>query len=126
MWDNRGVAAAKAIPRRLLVLDGGVVGAEKPFAGEELAAALADGGIRVFTGVSTVRATRPGADGPVTLVLADGTELTGDELLVAAGRGASTDDISLETVGPLPTPSRKPCPGARWSRGRRPSGWIES
>lgn len=35
-------------------------------------------------------------------MLADGSELTGDELLVATGRRANTDDIGLETVGLQP------------------------
>jgi hypothetical protein len=42
------------------------------------------------------------SDGPVTLVLHDGTEVVGDELLVAAGRRPRTDDIGLETVGLSP------------------------
>jgi pyruvate/2-oxoglutarate dehydrogenase complex dihydrolipoamide dehydrogenase (E3) component len=128
VWDNRGVTSAKAIPRRLVVLGGGVVGAEmaqafrslgaqevtiveqadrllsaeEPFAGEELAAALTDAGIRVLTGARAEKAARPSPDGPVTLTLADGTEITGDELLVATGRRANTDDIGLETVGLTP------------------------
>ncbi len=128
VWDNRGVTSAKEVPRRLLVLGGGVVGVEmaqafrwlgaeevtiveqadrmlsgeEPFAGEELAAALTDAGIRVVTGVSAVRAARASSDGPVTLAFADGTALAGDELLVAAGRRANTDDIGLETVGLTP------------------------
>ena len=128
VWDNRDVTSAKQVPARLLILGGGVVGAEmaqafrrlgaeevtvveqadrllpaeEPFAGEELAAAFAEAGIRVLTGRSVVRAARHAADGPVTLTLADGTELTGDELLVAAGRRANTDDIGLETVGLSP------------------------
>jgi pyruvate/2-oxoglutarate dehydrogenase complex dihydrolipoamide dehydrogenase (E3) component len=45
---------------------------------------------------------RGGTEGPVTLVLDDGTELVGDELLVAAGRVPNTDDLGLETVGVQP------------------------
>ncbi len=128
VWGNREVTAAKEIPRRLLVLGGGVVGSEmaqafrwlgaeevtiveqadrllpgeEPFAGQELAAAFADAGIRVRTGAKAVRADRPTPDEPATLTLADGTELVGDELLVAVGRRANTDDIGLETVGLAP------------------------
>jgi len=124
VWGNRGVTATMQVPRRLLVLGGGVVGsemaqnfrwlgaeevtvveqaphllpAEEPFAGAQLAAAFTDAGIRVLTGAAAVRATRPSPGGPVTLVLDDGTELVGDELLVAAGRRANTDDIGLDTV----------------------------
>jgi pyruvate/2-oxoglutarate dehydrogenase complex dihydrolipoamide dehydrogenase (E3) component len=124
-WDNRDVTNAKDVPRRLLVLGGGVVGCEmaqayrrlgaqevtvvqrsdrlvpgnEPWASDLLAEAFADEGIRVLTGASAVHAGREGGDGPVTLRLDDGTELVGDELLVATGRTANTDDIGLETVG---------------------------
>ncbi len=124
-WDNRDATSAKRIPARLLVLGGGVVGAEmaqayrrlgadevtiveradrllsteEPFVGEELAEAFDAEGIRVLTGAGAARAARESADGPVTLTLDDGTELVGDELLVATGRRARTDDLGLDTVG---------------------------
>jgi pyruvate/2-oxoglutarate dehydrogenase complex dihydrolipoamide dehydrogenase (E3) component len=124
-WDNRDVTAAKQVPARLLVLGGGVVGAEmaqayrwlgaeqvtiveqadrllpaeEPFAGTELAEALRADGIDVRTGATAVRAARPAPDAPVTLTLAEGTELTADELLVAVGRRPNTTDIGLDTVG---------------------------
>ncbi len=125
IWDNRDVTAVKRIPTRLVVLGGGVVGtemaqayrslgadevtviemsdrlvpAEEPFAGEELTAAFEAAGIRVLAGAKATRAARESADGPVTVTLADGTEVVGDEVLVAVGRRARTDDIGLETVG---------------------------
>ena len=124
-WDNRDVTTAKDIPERLLVLGGGVVGCEmaqayrrlgarevtviersdglvagfEPWAGELLADALRAEGITVLTGRSAEAASRDGQDGPVTLRLDDGSELVGDELLVAAGRAFNSDDIGLETVG---------------------------
>jgi len=124
-WDNRDVTTAKDIPERLLILGGGVVGCEmaqayhrlgarevtviersgvlvgnfEPWAGELLADALTADGITVRTGRSGEHASRDGQDGPVTLRLDDGTELVGDELLVAAGRSFNTDDIGLDTVG---------------------------
>lgn len=127
-WDNRDVTAAKAVPRRFLVLGGGAVGVEmaqafrrlgaeevavvevaprllareEPFAGEEVRAALEAEGVRVVVGAAVSRVLRPSADGPVTLELADGTALTGDELLVAAGRRPATDELGLETVGLTP------------------------
>ena len=127
-WDNRDVTTATQIPERLLVLGGGVVGCEmaqayrrlgarevtvvqraerlvpgvEPWAGELLADAFAAEGITVLTGRTAIRASREGQDGPVTLLLDDGTELVGDELLVAAGRRANTEDIGLETVGLQP------------------------
>jgi pyruvate/2-oxoglutarate dehydrogenase complex dihydrolipoamide dehydrogenase (E3) component len=124
-WDSRDATTAKAIPERLLVLGGGVVGAEmaqafrrlgarevtvvemldrllaneEPVAGELLRAAFEADGITVLTGTKTVRVARDGADGPVTLVLEDGRELEADELLVATGRRPNTDDLGLDTVG---------------------------
>jgi len=124
-WDNRDVTTAKDIPRRLLVLGGGVVGCEmaqayrdlgaqevtvverserlvggfEPWASQLLAEAFDAAGIRVLTGRSVEHASRQGEDGPVTVRLDDGTRLVGDELLVAAGRTFNTDDLGLQTVG---------------------------
>jgi pyruvate/2-oxoglutarate dehydrogenase complex dihydrolipoamide dehydrogenase (E3) component len=124
-WDNRDVTTAKDVPRRLLVLGGGVVGCEmaqayrrlgaeevtvlqrsellvgsfEPWAGELLAEAFAADGIEVRTNTSVEHVSRQGEDGPVTVRLDDGSELVGDELLVAAGRTFNTDDIGLETLG---------------------------
>jgi pyruvate/2-oxoglutarate dehydrogenase complex dihydrolipoamide dehydrogenase (E3) component len=124
IWDSREATSARTVPDRLLVLGGGVVGVEmaqawkrlgaqevtivelfdqllareEPFAGELLREALEAEGIQVLTDTKTVRASRDG-EGPVTLTLEDGTELVGDEILVATGRQANTDDIGLDTVG---------------------------
>jgi pyruvate/2-oxoglutarate dehydrogenase complex dihydrolipoamide dehydrogenase (E3) component len=124
-WDNRGATSAKEVPERLVVLGGGPVGCElaqafrrlgsqevtvvirgerllareEPFAGREVMAAFEEEGITVLTRteVASVRRGRP--DGPVTVALGDGGELTGDQLLVAAGRRPRTGDIGLDTVG---------------------------
>jgi pyruvate/2-oxoglutarate dehydrogenase complex dihydrolipoamide dehydrogenase (E3) component len=124
-WDNRGATGAKEVPRRLVVLGGGPVGCElaqmfrrlgseevtvvvrgdrllareEPFAGREVAAAFAAEGIdvRLQTEVTAVRRDRPG--GPATVALGDGQEVTGDELLVAAGRRPRTGDVGLDRVG---------------------------
>ena len=127
-WDNRDVTTAKQIPARLLVLGGGVVGVEmaqayrrlgaaevtvvergerllskyEPWVGEVLGEVFADEGITVLSGRTVQRAEREAADGPVTLLLDDGTTLVGDEVLVAAGRTYNTDDIGLETIGLTP------------------------
>ena len=124
-WDNRTITSAKEIPRRLLVLGGGAIGAEmaqafkrlgcedvvvlegaerllareEPFAGEELRTAFEAEGITVVTGVRMTAARRLGGDGPVVANVADGREFTGDEILVAAGRRPATVGIGVETVG---------------------------
>ena len=128
IWDNRDVTTAKQIPKRLLVLGGGVVGCEMaqayrrlgaaqvtvvqrgsrllpaydPWVGELVEAALADDGIQILTGRTVSRASREGGDGPVALLLDDGSTVTGDELLVATGRRFNTDDIGLESIGLRP------------------------
>ena len=124
-WDNRDATAAKEVPRRLLVLGGGAIGVEmaqafrrlgsvevtivegaprllgreEPFAGEEVRAAFEAEGIRVHTGVAMNGVRRARRDGPVTGVLADGTEVEADEILVAVGRRPNTADLGLQTVG---------------------------
>jgi dihydrolipoamide dehydrogenase len=127
-WDNRNATAAKEIPRRLLVLGAGFVGAElaqgfkrlgteevtvvesaeqllareEPFAGEEVRKAFEAEGITVFTGARMTAVRRPGPDAPVTATLADGREIEADEILVATGRHPATTDLGLDTVGLTP------------------------
>src|SRR4051812_18039108 len=127
-WDNRTATAAKEVPGRLLVLGGGAIGLEmaqafkrlgsrevsvvegaeqllareEPFAGEEVRKAFEAEGIRVVTGTSLSEVRRAGRDGPVSGVLADGTSIEADEMLVAVGRRPHTADIGLETVGLTP------------------------
>jgi pyruvate/2-oxoglutarate dehydrogenase complex dihydrolipoamide dehydrogenase (E3) component len=124
-WDNRTVTSAKELPRRLLVLGGGSIGAEmaqafkrlgceevvvleglerllareEPFAGEELRAAFEAEDITVVTGVRMTAARRLGSGGPVVATLADGREFSGDEILVAVGRRPATTGIGLEHAG---------------------------
>jgi pyruvate/2-oxoglutarate dehydrogenase complex dihydrolipoamide dehydrogenase (E3) component len=122
-WTNREATTAERVPARLLVLGGGVVGvemaqawsslgssvtlvealdrvlaAEEPFASEQVTAGLKDGGVDVRTGVSAEAVSR-GEGGQVTLRLADGDELRGDELLVAVGRRPRTAELGLASVG---------------------------
>ncbi|MFU8840120.1 MAG: dihydrolipoyl dehydrogenase family protein [Nitriliruptoraceae bacterium] len=127
-WDNRDVTAVKQLPERLLVLGGGVIGVEmaqavrrlgtrevtiiealdgllaneEPFVSDELVAALEADGITIELGARAEQVAREGSDGPVTVTLAGGRELTGDELLVAVGRRAPTDDLGLDSVGVAP------------------------
>ncbi len=125
IWDSRGITSAKEVPRRLLVLGGGVVGVEmaqawrrlgadevtmfehsgrllakeEPFAGALLESAFEAEGIRVLTNTKMTKAARDGDDAPVTITLEDGRTFTGDELLVAVGRRPTTADLGLENVG---------------------------
>ena len=122
-WTSREVTNAEKAPRRLIVLGGGVVGCEmaqamrglgaeevtivqhgprllpkaEPAASELLRSAFETAGITVLTGRKATEVRRPA--GEVTLVLDDGREVVGDELLVATGRTPSSDALGLETVG---------------------------
>ena len=124
-WDNRGATGAKEVPRRLLVMGGGPIGAEmaqafkrlgsdtvvlvegfdrllgreEPFAGGEVKASFEKEGIEVLTGTKVNAVSRDGSDGPITATLDNGREVTADELLVAVGRRPKTGDVGLESVG---------------------------
>jgi pyruvate/2-oxoglutarate dehydrogenase complex dihydrolipoamide dehydrogenase (E3) component len=122
VWTNREATGMKAIPRRLLILGGGPVGAEmaqavrrfggevavidaashvlahEPAAlGEALGEVLRRDGVELFLGVHAAAARRDGED--YVLTLDDGRELRGDHLLVATGRRPRVEGIGLETVG---------------------------
>jgi len=122
IWSNREVTGMKAVPRRLLILGGGPVGAEMAQAvrrlggevaltegarhvlarepaplGEALGEVLHADGIELFLGVKATEARRDGDD--YLLVLDNGHELRGDHLLVATGRRPRTSGLGLETVG---------------------------
>jgi pyruvate/2-oxoglutarate dehydrogenase complex dihydrolipoamide dehydrogenase (E3) component len=122
-WTSREVTNAEKAPRRLIVLGGGVVGCEmaqamrglgaeqvtivehgprllsntEPAASEQLRTSFEGAGITVLTDRKATEVRRPAAE--VTLVLDDGREIVGDELLVAAGRTPASDALGLETVG---------------------------
>jgi pyruvate/2-oxoglutarate dehydrogenase complex dihydrolipoamide dehydrogenase (E3) component len=109
VWTNREVTGMKAIPRRLLILGGGPVGAEMAQAvrrlggevalieaaghvlareptplGEALSEVLRRDGAELLLGVHAIAARRDGED--YVLTLDNGRELRGDRLLVATGR----------------------------------------
>jgi pyruvate/2-oxoglutarate dehydrogenase complex dihydrolipoamide dehydrogenase (E3) component len=121
VWTNREVTGMKAVPRRLLILGGGPVGAEMAQAvrrlggevalveaaahvlvrepaplGEALGEELRRDGIELVLGVHATAARRDGPD--YVLVLEDGRELRGDQVLVATGRRPRLP-AGLETAG---------------------------
>lgn len=124
-WDNRGITEAKEVPRRLLVLGGGVVGVEmaqawrrlgseevtivergprllameEPFAGEELAEAFRSEGITVRTNAEIKAVEREGRDGPIKARVEGAEDVEADEILVAVGRQPRTDDLGVDTIG---------------------------
>jgi pyruvate/2-oxoglutarate dehydrogenase complex dihydrolipoamide dehydrogenase (E3) component len=122
VWTNREATGMTAIPRRLVILGGGPVGAEMAQAvrrlggevtiaegaahvlarepaplGEALGEALRADGIGVLLGVHATAAGRDGQD--FVLTLDDGQELRGDHLLLATGRRLRVAGLGLETVG---------------------------
>jgi pyruvate/2-oxoglutarate dehydrogenase complex dihydrolipoamide dehydrogenase (E3) component len=124
VWTNREVTSMKAVPRRLLILGGGPVGAEMAQAvrwlggevvlveasghvlahepaplGEALGDVLRHDGIELHLGVHATAARRAGEE--YVLVLDDGRELRGDHLLVATGRRPRVPE-GLDTVGVTP------------------------
>jgi pyruvate/2-oxoglutarate dehydrogenase complex dihydrolipoamide dehydrogenase (E3) component len=122
-WISRDATSVRKVPRRLVVLGGGVVACEmaqamkglhaeevtvlergdrllgrmEPWAGELVADGLRAVGVTIRTGTKVVRVHREG--GEVTVSLADGTEVVGDEVLCALGRRPATTDVGLDTVG---------------------------
>jgi pyruvate/2-oxoglutarate dehydrogenase complex dihydrolipoamide dehydrogenase (E3) component len=122
VWTNREVTGMKAVPRRLLILGGGPVGAEMAQTvrrlggevtlveaaghvlarepaplGEALGEVLRSEGVDLILGIQATAARRDGED--YVLVLADGREVSGDHLLVATGRRPRVEGIGLDTVG---------------------------
>ncbi|MFP3915142.1 MAG: dihydrolipoyl dehydrogenase family protein, partial [Actinomycetota bacterium] len=129
VWDSRDVTSAKEVPRRLLVIGGGVVGVEmaqawktlgaeevtvvelfdrllareEPEAGTELRRSFEKMGIGVYTDARTEKIERQGPGGPVAahVALEGGSVqvIEADEVLVATGRHPNTDHLGLDSVG---------------------------
>ncbi|MFF0450789.1 dihydrolipoyl dehydrogenase family protein [Streptomyces sp. NPDC004609] len=123
-WTSREATSAHAVPGRLAVVGGGVVGVEmatawqalgsrvtllvrgggllprmEPFVGEQVADALTEAGATIRWDTSVVSVEREGGTGPVTLVLDSGERIEADEVLFATGRAPRTDDLGLESIG---------------------------
>ncbi|TPW70657.1 NAD(P)/FAD-dependent oxidoreductase [Schumannella sp. 10F1B-5-1] len=120
-WTSREATSAHEVPRRLIVIGGGVVGVEmatayagfgsevtvlarggllgglEAFAADAVEAGLRELGATVRTGVDVVAARRDGAD--KIIELGDGSTVAADEVLVATGRVPHTADLGLERVG---------------------------
>jgi pyruvate/2-oxoglutarate dehydrogenase complex dihydrolipoamide dehydrogenase (E3) component len=141
-WTNREATTTKAIPERLVIMGGGVVGVEmaqafqtlgsqvaliegerrllpreEEFACAQVTEALAGYGVDIRTGQKATRVEERGAE--VVVTTSDGGEAAGDTLLVALGRKPPTNDLGLEDLG-LPageyveTDARYRVPGHEW------------
>jgi pyruvate/2-oxoglutarate dehydrogenase complex dihydrolipoamide dehydrogenase (E3) component len=121
-WTSREGTGVKSVPERLLILGGGPVGVElaqaltrmgssvslvegedrvlsreAEAAGRAIGEALSSEGIELKLGQRAESASR--YDDGYALGFADGSELRGEELLVATGRKPRTAEIGLEEVG---------------------------
>jgi dihydrolipoamide dehydrogenase len=143
-WTNHEVTTAKAIPDRLLVLGGGVIGAEmaqayralgaevtivealprllaneEEFASQQVLDAMGELGVEVKLGAKATAVHRADSDGEVTVELETGESVAADELLCAVGRRPMTDDLGVEQVGgepgkPLEVTDTMQVPGHDW------------
>ena len=120
-WTNVEATTAKAVPGRLFVLGGGVVGVEmaqawaalgsrvtlvhrgdrliereEPFASAQVEEALRRAGVDVRLETSTASVSR---NGELRIELEGGETIAADEVLVAVGRTPRTAELGLETVG---------------------------
>jgi pyruvate/2-oxoglutarate dehydrogenase complex dihydrolipoamide dehydrogenase (E3) component len=120
-WTNREATTTHTVPRRLLVLGGGVVGVEmaqafaslrstvtlveggdrilakeEPFAAKQVHESLEQRGVTIITGA---KATAVHRNGEVTMELEGHGRVSADEILVAVGRSVNTRDIGLESIG---------------------------
>ncbi|MBQ0904109.1 NAD(P)/FAD-dependent oxidoreductase [Micromonospora sp. U21] len=124
-WSSREAASAGSVPRRLVVIGGGVVATEmatafaalgssvtvlardgvltsvEPFAGELVTESLREAGVSVRLGAEAVSVKRDDS-GTVHIGTADGDRVEADEVLVAIGRTPNTQDIGLESIGLAP------------------------
>jgi pyruvate/2-oxoglutarate dehydrogenase complex dihydrolipoamide dehydrogenase (E3) component len=121
-WTNRDAVWASTMPRSLVVLGGGPVGAElaqffrrmgsavtlvdhnahllarlDPDAGNLLAARFEEDGIQVLLGRKAEHVER--ASGGLRLTLDSGDAIDAERLLVATGRRPNVDDLGLELLG---------------------------
>ena len=122
-WTNRELTTMTRVPPRTVVVGGGVVGVEfatmlaglgsavtllvrgstllrnsEPEAGELVEQSLRSKGVKIHFETPLSAVARPVEGGPVTATF-NGQTIEVDEIVLAAGRRANTDNIGLETVG---------------------------
>jgi pyruvate/2-oxoglutarate dehydrogenase complex dihydrolipoamide dehydrogenase (E3) component len=122
-WTNREATTAKDLPESLIILGGGVVGAEmaqayadlglrviliegesrllsreEEFACRQVTESLESREVDIRTG-RKVSAVRRREDGTVEATLDDGSRAEADQVLVALGRRPNSDGLGLEAVG---------------------------
>lgn len=123
-WTSESILRLERLPETIIILGGGYVGCEfasmlalfgsrvtllqragqlLPREDADVAAAVADvltnQGVDVRLAASATAVRREPGHGAVVVTLADGTELTADDLLVCTGRTPVTADLDLEKAG---------------------------
>jgi pyruvate/2-oxoglutarate dehydrogenase complex dihydrolipoamide dehydrogenase (E3) component len=141
-WTNREATTAKAVPDRLVIMGGGVVGVEmaqafqtlgtqvtliegerrllpreEEYACAQVTDALAEYGVDIRTGQKATAVQE--RDGVVVVTTADGRTAEGDTLLVALGRQPQTEGLGLEELGleagaPVPVDAHMRVDGHPW------------
>ncbi len=121
-WTNREATLTRELPRSLLVLGSGPIGAElaqafarfgtevhviealdrllpaeEPEASAELATAFQSEGIAIHLGVTAIKVSQE--EGGITIHHQDGSMLSGERLLVAVGRRPKLQGIDLAAAG---------------------------
>ncbi|HEX5906756.1 MAG TPA: FAD-dependent oxidoreductase [Propionibacteriaceae bacterium] len=123
-WTSETILELERFPQRLIVLGGGYVGCEfasmfaifgarvtllqgpdqllpreDPDIAAEVANILADQDVDLRLGVRAKAVHREGRNGDVVAVLEGGSEVRGEQLLVATGRAPVTTDLGLASAG---------------------------
>ncbi|MGO4596905.1 dihydrolipoyl dehydrogenase family protein [Terrabacter sp. 2RAF25] len=121
-WTNHEIIEAKQLPGSLVILGGGAIGCElgqavarfgvdvtiveagerivaheEPEASDAVRRALEADGVKLREGVGADKVTHDGST--FTVTLADGSSLSSEQLLVAAGRHADPAAVGLDRVG---------------------------
>jgi pyruvate/2-oxoglutarate dehydrogenase complex dihydrolipoamide dehydrogenase (E3) component len=135
VWTTAEALTSPDLPRRLIILGGGPAGcelaqiyaafgsqvtlmetenrllcAEPTFAGEILADVLRRAGVELRLGAAATKIEHGGAAGEgLVLILADGTRVEADRLLLASGRRPRLTGLGLDVLGVEVTPG-KPLP----------------
>jgi probable pyridine nucleotide-disulfide oxidoreductase len=122
-WTSETILQLQRLPHRLLIIGGGYVGCEfasmyalfgsqvimlqgrsqllpreDPDVAAEVAEILADQGVEVRLDARAT-AVRRNTDGEILMILEDGSQVDGDDLLVATGRTPVTADLELAAAG---------------------------
>jgi NAD(P) transhydrogenase len=120
IYDSDTILRLDVMPKRLIVVGGGVIGCEYacmfaalgvevslidgrdvllPFLDRELSLALKEALVRLGVKVSTDKVKACRSDASLRLELASGATLEADAVLVAAGRTSNTGELNLAAAG---------------------------